>query len=170
MQTDTHTHPYLSTHKKYPKCCVLKVAFMTSLEVQWLQLCASAVGVQILFLVGELGCHMPWSLARKMKKVKVAFICLYPFVNYIEEMLRFGNVNDWPYYHGTWWSCWILRVGKNGGKDGKNSRLLEKPYSRDRRRKWQPTPVFLPGESQGWGSLVGFCLWGHTESDMTEVT
>ena len=38
------------------------------------------------------------------------------------------------------------------------------------RRKWQPTPVFLPGESQGWGSLVGCRLWGHTESDTTEVT
>ena len=38
------------------------------------------------------------------------------------------------------------------------------------RRKWQPTPVFLPGESQGWGSLVGCRLWGRTESDMTEVT
>ena len=38
------------------------------------------------------------------------------------------------------------------------------------RRKWQPTPVFLPGESQGWGSLVGCRLWGHTELDMTEVT
>ena len=32
------------------------------------------------------------------------------------------------------------------------------------------TPVFLPGESQGWGSLVGCHLRGHTESDMTEVT
>ena len=30
--------------------------------------------------------------------------------------------------------------------------------------------VFLPGESQGWGSLVGCRLWGRTESDMTEVT
>ena len=30
--------------------------------------------------------------------------------------------------------------------------------------------TFLPGESQGWGSLVGCRLWGHTESDMTEVT
>ena len=29
------------------------------------------------------------------------------------------------------------------------------------RRKWQPTPVFLPGESQGWGSLVGCRLWGR---------
>ena len=38
------------------------------------------------------------------------------------------------------------------------------------RRKWQPTPVFLPGESQGWGSLVGFRVWGRTESDTTEAT
>ena len=38
------------------------------------------------------------------------------------------------------------------------------------RRKWQPTPVFLPGESQGRGSLVGCPLWGHTESDTTEAT
>ena len=38
------------------------------------------------------------------------------------------------------------------------------------RRKWQPTPVFLPGESQGWGSLVGYRLWGRTESDTTEAT
>ena len=38
------------------------------------------------------------------------------------------------------------------------------------RRKWQPTPVFLPGESQGRGSLVGCHLWGRTESDTTEAT
>ena len=38
------------------------------------------------------------------------------------------------------------------------------------RRKWQPTPVFLPGESQGRWSLVGCCLWGRTESEMTEAT
>ena len=38
------------------------------------------------------------------------------------------------------------------------------------RRKWQPTPVFLPGESQGRGSLVGCRLWGCTESDTTEAT
>ena len=37
------------------------------------------------------------------------------------------------------------------------------------RRKWQPTPVFLPGESQGRGSLVGCRLWGRTELDMTEA-
>ena len=38
------------------------------------------------------------------------------------------------------------------------------------RRKWQPAPVFLPGESQGWWSLMGCRLWGLTESDTTEAT
>ena len=37
-------------------------------------------------------------------------------------------------------------------------------------RKWQPTPVFLPGESCGQRSLVGCCPWSCTESDMTEAT
>ena len=37
------------------------------------------------------------------------------------------------------------------------------------RRKWQPTPVFLPGESHGQRSLGGYSLWGHKESDMTEL-
>ena len=48
-----------------------------------------------------------------------------------------------------------------------NEDLLADQY---RRRKWQPTPVFMPGESQGWGSLVGCHLWGRTESDTTEAT
>ena len=38
------------------------------------------------------------------------------------------------------------------------------------RRKWQPIPVFLPGESQGQRSLVSCRLWGRTESDTTEAT
>ena len=35
------------------------------------------------------------------------------------------------------------------------------------RRKWQPTPVLLPGESHGGRSLVGYSPWGHKESDTT---
>ena len=35
------------------------------------------------------------------------------------------------------------------------------------RRKWQPTPVFFPGESHGRRSLVGYSLWGHKESERT---
>ena len=38
------------------------------------------------------------------------------------------------------------------------------------RRKWQPTPVFLPGESHGQRRLVGYSPWGHKESDMTDAT
>ena len=38
------------------------------------------------------------------------------------------------------------------------------------RRAWQPTPVFLPGESHGQRSLAGYCLWDHKELDTTEVT
>ena len=37
------------------------------------------------------------------------------------------------------------------------------------RRQWHSTLVFLPGESQEWGSLVGCRLWGRTESDTTEA-
>ena len=36
------------------------------------------------------------------------------------------------------------------------------------RKTWQPTPVFLPGESQGQRILAGYSSWGHKESDMTE--
>ena len=41
-------------------------------------------------------------------------------------------------------------------------------WSRARFRKWQPTPVFLPGKSYGQKSLVGYSPWGHKESDTTE--
>ena len=36
------------------------------------------------------------------------------------------------------------------------------------RRKWLSTPIFLPGESHGQRSLVGYSPWGHKELDMTE--
>ena len=36
------------------------------------------------------------------------------------------------------------------------------------RRKWQPTPVFLPGKSHGWRSPADYSPWGHKESDATE--
>ena len=48
-----------------------------------------------------------------------------------------------------------------------NELLIARSYGR---RHWHPTPVLLPGESQGWGSLVGCCLWSRTESDMTDAT
>ena len=69
----------------------------------------------------------------------------------------------WMEEHGRLQSMGSLRVGH----DWATSLSL---FTFMHWRKWQPTPVFLPGGSQGWGCLVGFHLWGHTESDMTEAT
>ena len=61
-------------------------------------------------------------------------------------------------------SMWLLRVRHDWATS------LSLFTFRHWRRKWQPTPVFLPGESQGRGSLVGCRLWGRTELDTTEAT
>ena len=63
---------------------------------------------------------------------------------------------------GAWWSA-VHGVAKSW------TRLSDFTFIHWR-RKWQPTPVFLPGESQGRGILVGCRLWGCTELDTTEVT
>ena len=52
----------------------------------------------------------------------------------------------------TMWETWVQSLGR------------EVPW----RRKWQPTPIFLPGESHGQRSLVGYSPWGRKESDTTE--
>ena len=66
----------------------------------------------------------------------------------------------WTEEPGRLQSMWSRRVGHNWATS---------LSCIDWRRKWQPTPVFLPGESQGWSSLIGCCLWGPTESDTTEA-
>ena len=52
----------------------------------------------------------------------------------------------------TMWETWVQSLGRED--------LL--------RKKWQPAPVFLPGKSHGWRSLVGYSSWGRKESDTTE--
>ena len=70
----------------------------------------------------------------------------------------------------------FLIGGFPDGSDGKKSacnagdRVQSLGWEDFLEKEWQPTPVFLPGESQGQGSLVGCHLWGCTESDTTEVT
>ena len=70
-------------------------------------------------------------------------------------------------------SPWIL--GFPGSLDGKASAYNAGETGFDPwvgkvpwRRKWQPTPVFMPGKSHGPRSLVGYSPWDHKESDMTE--
>ena len=54
---------------------------------------------------------------------------------------------------------WVQSLGWEGLLDGRRSAT-----------KWQPTPVFLPGESREQRSLVGYSPWGYKESDTTEAT
>ena len=70
----------------------------------------------------------------------------------------------WTEEHGRLQSMGSLRVGHDWVTSLSLFTFLHW------RRKWQLTPVLLPGESQGRGSLVGCRLWCHTESDTTEVT
>ena len=72
--------------------------------------------------------------------------------------------NPWTEEPGGLQSLGLLRVGYN------RVTSLSLFTFMHWRRKWQPTPVFLPGESQGWGSLVGCHLGGRTESDTTGAT
>ena len=67
-----------------------------------------------------------------------------------------------PMDGGAWWAA-VHGVVKS------RARLSDFTFMHWR-RKWQPTPVFLPGESQGQRGLVGGRLWGHAESDTTEAT
>ena len=75
--------------------------------------------------------------------------------------LRYSCLEN-PMDGGAW------KVGVHGVAEGW-TRLSDFTFTHWRRR-WQPTPVFLPGESQGRGNLASCHLWGHTESDTTEVT
>ena len=71
-----------------------------------------------------------------------------------------------PMDGGAWWAA-VHGVAKSRTR---LSNFTFTFYFHHWRRKWQPTPVFLPGESQGWGNLVSCRLWGRTESDTTEAT
>ena len=66
---------------------------------------------------------------------------------------------------GAWWAA-VHRVAKSWTRLSDFTFFIFMHW----RRKWQPAPAFLPGESQGRRSLVGCRLWGRTESDMTEAT
>ena len=49
-----------------------------------------------------------------------------------------------------------------------NERKIKEISSGAKRRKWQPTPVFLPGKFHGQRNLMGYSSWGHKESAMAE--
>ena len=99
--------------------------------------------------------------------------CLNIYLNKSQVVLGEGNGTSLHYsclenpMDGGAWQAAVHGVAKSQTRRVTSLLLFIVLYWR---RKWQPSPVFLPGESQGRGSLVGCCLWGHTESDTTEVT
>ena len=62
------------------------------------------------------------------------------------------------------------RLQSMGSLESDTTERLHFHFSLSRIGEGNGNPVFLPGESQGQGSLMGCCLWGRTESDTTEVT
>ena len=88
----------------------------------------------------------------------------------IIPQIREGNGNPHQYSclknpvdRGAWWAA-VHRVAELDTTEVPQHACMH------RRRKWQPTPVFLTGESQGQRSLVGRCLWGRIQLDTTEAT
>ena len=69
----------------------------------------------------------------------------------------------------AWKIPWMEEPGRPAVYGVAKSRLGDLTFTHWR-RQWQPTPVFLPGESQGQESLVGCRQWGRIESDTTEAT
>ena len=113
-----------------------------------------------------------------------AFFLFY-FSNFIPNPLAFALLNSWfvlfpashPPHSSTlaWKIPWMEEPGRLQSMGSLRVRhdwatSLSLFTFMHWRRKWQPTPVFLPGESQGRRSLVGCRLRGRTESDTTEVT
>ena len=88
---------------------------------------------------------------------------LSPFLNWVMSFYYRGQI-PWMEEPGRLQSMGLLGVGHDWATSLSLFTFMHWG------RKWQPTPVLLPGVSQGRGSLVGCCLWGRTESDTTEAT
>ena len=79
-------------------------------------------------------------------------------------MFPVGMPRKWCLFFGLpWWLC-----GKESARNEARPRFNPWVEKIPWRSKWQPTSVFLPGESHGQRNLEVYSPWGHKESDMTE--
>ena len=104
--------------------------------------------------------YIPLSVATLVYSYRSFCLCVCMHVYFIKMKLSWKI--PWMEEPGGLQSMGSLRVGHDWAT------LLSLSTFMHWRRKWQPTPVFLPGESQGRGSVVGCRVWGRTESDTTE--
>ena len=118
---------------------------------------------------------MPFPLV--ISKYLVVRLHMCPFFKVLHQRSVCVSLNSWlpvlvSGYQppaGSQVAQWLKKKKKknpptNAGDTGSILRLGKNPW----RRKWQPTPVFLPGESHGQRSLAGYSPWDHKESDTTE--
>ena len=112
-------------------------------------------------ILGRVSCAIQWALVDYLFHIQW---CVYFEKAMVPHFSTLAWKIPWTEEPGRLQSMGSLRVGHNWATSLSLFTFMHW------RRKWQPTPVFLPGESQELGSLVSCCLWGHTESDMTEAT
>ena len=67
------------------------------------------------------------------------------------------------------WDCLVAQMGKSPPAM-QETQVQSLGWENPLRKKWPPTPLFLPGESHGQRNLVDYSPWGHKNSDMTEET
>ena len=123
----------------------------------------------IVFSIKLHRCHLSWVLTYLRMSTFYFFN-----VNDICSMFKIPRSHFHSEFYKHWFVVfwhWTLQDSVDKSKTGLTQPLLSDLLSLpEYLMKWQPTPVFMPGESQGWGSLVGCHLWGRTESETTEVT
>ena len=133
-------------------------------------------------LCDSMDCSPPgFSIHGVIQTIEGSLVSVWDILNVISHLFKikyfylYGEGNGTPLQYsclenpmdGEAWSVAVHGVAEVGHDWTTSLSLFTFMHWR---RKWQPTPVFLPGESQGQGSLVGCRLWGHTESDTTEAT
>ena len=138
----------------------LKISILVAWEKYWLFI-TNYISSGISYLISELISsfvkvalyHLPLMCCKVLFKVSCIYLSL---VNGRPHSSTLAWKIPWTEEPGRPQSMESLRVGHNWATSLSLFTFLHW------RRKWQPTPVFLPGESQGWWSLMGCCLWGHT--------
>ena len=103
-----------------------------------------------------------WVIREALTTGKIIALIILTFVSKVMSLL-FNMLSRFVIAFLPWWVRW-WRICLQCGRPGFNPWVGKISW----RRKWQPTPVFLPGKSHGCRNLVGYSPWGRKESDMTE--
>ena len=142
----------------------------------------SACKIMFFFNLSEFRCFTILCSFLLYSKVNLLYVCIYPFFwlpSYIghHRALLSHKMEKAMAPHSCALAWKIPRMEEPGELQSMGLLRVRHDWTTSLslftfmhwRRKWQPTPVFLPGESQGQGSLLGCRLWGRTELDMSEV-